>query len=75
LLLRACSAYNIGGVSKASVGPTFVLPSGTDKVLTQGKYSIGPTFVALMIEGPWVVGALVNNVWSFTGKSSRPDVN
>jgi hypothetical protein len=52
-----------------------VFPSGTDKTLTQGKYSIGPTFVALAIEGSWVVGALVNNVWSFTGKSNRADVN
>jgi hypothetical protein len=57
------------------IGPTFVFPSGTDKTLTQGKYSIGPTFVALAIEGSWVVGALVNNVWSFTGKSNRADVN
>jgi hypothetical protein len=57
------------------IGPTFVFPTGTDKTLTQGKYSIGPTFVALAIEGSWVVGALVNNVWSFTGKSNRADVN
>ncbi|WP_147707694.1 neuromedin U [Microvirga massiliensis] len=57
------------------VGPTFVFPTGTNKTLTQGKYSMGPTFVALTIQGPWVVGALVNNVWSFTGKSNRPDVN
>ena len=34
------------------IGPTFVFPTGTDRTLTQGKYSIGPTFVALMVEGP-----------------------
>ena len=57
------------------IGPTFVFPTGTEKTLTQGKYSIGPTFVALAIEGPWVAGVLVNNVWSFTGKGNRPAVN
>ena len=57
------------------IGPTFVFPTGTDKTLTAGKYSIGPTFVALAIEGPWVVGVLVNNVWSFAGKSNRDAVN
>jgi len=57
------------------IGPTFVFPTGTDKNLTSGKYSAGPAFVALAIEGPWVVGVLVNNVWSFAGKSNRSDVN
>ncbi|MGO4739465.1 hypothetical protein AB4099_23155, partial [Bosea sp. 2KB_26] len=57
------------------IGPTFVFPTGTDKTLTAGKYSAGPAFVALAIEGPWVVGVLVNNVWSFAGKSNRSAVN
>jgi hypothetical protein len=57
------------------IGPTFVFPTGTDKTLTQGKYSVGPAFVALTIQGPWVVGVLVNNVWSFAGKSNRAPVN
>lgn len=57
------------------IGPTFVFPTGTDKTLTAGKYSAGPAFVALAIEGPWVVGVLVNNVWSFAGKSNRSNVN
>jgi hypothetical protein len=29
------------------IGPTVVFPTGTDKTLTAGKYSLGPTFVAL----------------------------
>jgi hypothetical protein len=57
------------------IGPTFVFPTGTDKTLTQGKYSIGPTFVALTVQGPWVAGVLVNNVWSFAGKSNRENVD
>ncbi|MFL5172574.1 MAG: hypothetical protein ACJ8CC_18205 [Microvirga sp.] len=57
------------------IGPTVVFPTGTDKTLTAGKYSLGPTFVALTIEGPWVLGVLVNNVWSVAGKNNRDSVN
>lgn len=57
------------------VGPTFVFPTGSDKTLTAGKYCAEPAFVALAIEGPWAAGVLVNNVWSFAGKSNRSNIN
>jgi len=57
------------------VGATVVLPTATNPVLGQGKWSMGPTVVVLAQPGKWTVGALVNNVWSFAGQSSRPDVN
>jgi hypothetical protein len=57
------------------VGPAFVLPTATNSVLGQGKWSIGPSIVALLQPGHWTLGALVNNVWSFAGQSARPDVN
>jgi hypothetical protein len=57
------------------VGPALVLPTATNPVLGQGKWSIGPSVVALAQPGKWTLGVLVNNVWSITGQSSRPDVN
>ncbi len=57
------------------VGPAFVLPTATNPVLGQGKWSIGPSIVVLTQPGHWTLGALINNVWSFAGQSSRPDVN
>jgi hypothetical protein len=36
---------------------------------------MGPTLVALTQPGPWTIGALANNVWSFAGSGSRPNVN
>jgi hypothetical protein len=57
------------------VGPMFALPTATGRVLGQGKWSVGPSVVALLQPGPWTVGALVNNVWSFAGQSDRADVN
>jgi hypothetical protein len=57
------------------VGPTFVIPTATDNTLGQGKFSIGPSFVALAQPGHWTVGALINNVWSVAGSGGRPSVN
>ena len=49
------------------VGPTFTLPTATDSLLGSGKWSMGPAVVALTMQGPWVVGALANQQWSFAG--------
>lgn len=57
------------------VGPMFVAPTATSKVLGQGKFSMGPSFVALAQPGHWTLGALINNAWSVAGSGSRPDVN
>lgn len=56
------------------VGPTFTFPTASDKELGNGKYSAGPSAVLLTMEGPWVVGALMNNQWSFAGWGKK-DVN
>jgi len=57
------------------VGAALVLPTATNSVLGQGKWSMGPSLVVLAQPGKWTVGALVNNVFSFAGQSSRADVN
>jgi hypothetical protein len=57
------------------VGPAFVIPTATSTILGQGKFSLGPSFVALTQPGHWTLGALVNNVWSVAGSNNRPAVN
>jgi hypothetical protein len=57
------------------VGPIFVFPTATDEKLGSEKWSAGPSAVALTIQGPWLYGALINNVWSFAGDNDRDDVN
>jgi len=56
-------------------GPIFVFPTATDEKLGTEKWSIGPSAVALTIQGPWLYGALINNIWSFAGDDDRGDVN
>ena len=55
-------------------GPTMKLPTATNDQLGSGRWSAGPTAVAVYTKGPWVAGTLINNVWSFAGGGPR-DVN
>ena len=57
------------------VGPVFVLPTATSKVLGQGKLSMGPSIVALLQPGHWTLGVLINNAWSVAGSGGRTAVN
>ncbi len=56
-------------------GPAFVIPTATSAQTGQGKFSLGPSVVALVQPGHWTVGVLINNVFSVAGSSNRPDVN
>lgn len=57
------------------VGPVFLLPTGSDDLLTADKWGAGPTAVMLRQSHGWTYGALVNHIWSFAGDSDRADVN
>jgi len=57
------------------VGPAFLIPTSTNPALTSGRWSIGPTAVVLREIGPWTVGLLVNQLWSYAAEAnyfSRP---
>jgi len=56
-------------------GPNIVLPTAVNDRLGPGKLSLGPSAVGLTMYGPWVVGALVKNLWSVAGDSDTPNVN
>lgn len=57
------------------IGPIVGIPTATDDVLGQGKLNLGPTAVALTIRGPWVIGTLVNQLFSVAGDSDRRQVS
>jgi hypothetical protein len=50
-------------------GPIVQLPTTTNSILGSIRWGAGPAAAALMIRGPWVVGGLVNNVWTFADNS------
>jgi hypothetical protein len=57
------------------IGPAFMLDTASDDRLGTGKWSAGPTAVALMQEGKWSLGALVTQVWSYAGDDDRDSVS
>jgi hypothetical protein len=57
------------------LGPVFTIPSATDPFLGTGRALLGPTAVALVTPGHWVIGILVNNQWSIGGNPLRQNVN
>ena len=67
-------APTAGGVIWGA-GPVFLLPTGSNDLLTADKWGAGPTAVVIRQQGPWTVGALANHIWSIAGNSSRADVN
>jgi hypothetical protein len=57
------------------LGPIFQLPTATSRDLGQGKLGIGPNLVVLAMPSHFVLGVLVNNIWSVAGGGNRPDIN
>ncbi len=55
-------------------GPVFQFPTATDERLGPRKWTVGPSAIALRMDGPWVYGALAQNVWSIAGSGDN-DVN
>lgn len=56
-------------------GPVFLFPTATDERLGTEKWGGGVGAVGLTMSGPWVIGGLVQNIWSFAGDSDREDIN
>lgn len=61
-------------------GPVIQFPTHTDTYLGSNKWSAGPSAVGLFLDkdSPWVIGLLVQNVWSFAGPTTskeNPTVN
>ena len=56
-------------------GPIIQMPTATSHYTGQGKLAIGPNFVALGMPSHFVLGVLVNNIWSIAGGGSRPGIN
>lgn len=58
-----------------AVGPIFSFPTASAIALRTGQWGLGPTAVALVMPGPWVIGALANNIWRIGGAAHREVLN
>lgn len=57
------------------IGPIAYLNTASDPLLGPEKWGAGPTGVALWQGGPWTMGVLANQIWSFAGDPDEPDIN
>jgi hypothetical protein len=62
-------------------GPVFLAPTGTEALLSSGKWGAGPTAVGLK-QSPGAssgdtltVGALANHIWSFAGSDRTSEIS
>jgi len=57
------------------VGGILTMPTATDDSLGSGKWAAGPAIRFTYRKGPWNVGLVATQRWSFAGSSNRADVN
>lgn len=54
------------------IGPVASFPTATSSQTgSQSTWGLGPSVVVLAMPGRWVVGALVNNIWSVAGAKAN----
>ena len=58
-----------------AVGPVISFPTATAEILTTGSWAIGPTALIVESTGPYVFGALINNLWTFADDGGEPKTN
>jgi hypothetical protein len=51
-------------------GPVLLIPSSTD-FISADKWGLGPTVVALKVDGPLTYGVLANHIWSVAGSGKQ----
>jgi hypothetical protein len=57
------------------IGPSISFPSATRREARHREWSAGPSAVAVAQPGPFVVGSLIRQLWSFAGDDDRQDVS
>jgi hypothetical protein len=56
-------------------GPSWIFPTAASDFTGQGKWQVGPGAVVGYLSDKWILGALVQNWWSFAGEGGRADTN
>jgi hypothetical protein len=57
------------------IGPTFLLPTASDRRLGLSQWGIGPVLAVVWTGGRWTVGGRIEQYWSVAGEKERPNVS
>ena len=66
---------NLSGDFIWGAGVILALPTATDDSLGSDKWDAGPAFRVTYRKGPWNLGVIAGQRWSFAGSDNRADVN
>ena len=64
-----------GGKIIWGLGPLFSFPAATNPLVRTGSWAVGPAAVLLVMPGHWVIGGLVNQLWTYADNGGQPEVN
>lgn len=56
-------------------GPVLLVPLGNNAGFSAKQFGLGPSFVALVQNGGWTYGGLINQIWSSGTKSSSTNIS
>jgi hypothetical protein len=57
------------------VGPVMSFPTAVNGFVQTGSWAAGPAAVALKMSGPWVIGGLLNQLWTYSDHGDEPETN
>ncbi len=57
------------------IGVGLMMRTATSEVLGTGKWSAGPSAVAVHLGEKWIYGVIAQQYWSFAGDAKRNDIN
>ena len=57
------------------VGPTLSLPTATAAPAETGTWGFGPSAVVVKTTGPWVLGALISQLWPLSDAGGDPETD
>lgn len=72
LLQLVSPSPNLVGDWLLGAGPSWIFPTASSDYTGQGKYQVGPAGLVGYLAEKWILGALVQNWWSFGGSGGRP---
>ena len=53
------------------IGPSWIFPTAASNFTGNGKFQVGPAALVGYLSEKWILGALLQNWWSFAGQDSR----
>lgn len=57
------------------IGPVFSFPTATADLAATGSWAVGPAGVVVKTTGPFVLGGLLSNLWTFADEGGAPEFN